>query len=228
MLQSTGEGEGQTKLSVVVVGAHPDDPESGCGGTAALFSNLGHKVILLYLTRGEAGIPGTSHDKAAQIRTLEAKTACKILGAEPRFAGQIDGETEVTARRYEEFRKFLVAEEPDLVFTHWPIDSHRDHRAASLLVFDAWLAVERSFQLYYYEVMSGTQTSCFSPGHYIDIGKSVSLKKEACYAHRSQNPDEFYADHDAMNRFRGMEYGCRYAEAFVRHNQDRHSMGIPL
>jgi N-acetylglucosamine malate deacetylase 1 len=228
LLQPTDEGEGQKKLSVVVVGAHPDDPASGCGGTAAFGSGRGPKLILLGLTRGEAGIPGTPHDEAARIRTLEAEMACKILGAEPRFAGQVDGATEVTARRYEEFRKILAAERPDLVFTHWPIDSHRDHRAASLLVFDAWLASERSFRLYYYEVMSGTQTSCFSPTRYVDIGKTVSLKKEACYAHKSQNPDEFYADHDAMNRFRGMEYGCRVAEAFVRHNQDRSAAGVPV
>ena len=228
LLHTSREEEGEKKLKVVVVGAHPDDPESGCGGTAALYSDLGHKVILLYLTRGEAGIPDTSHDEAARIRTLEAEMACKILGAEPRFAGQIDGATEVTARRYEEFRKILAAEHPNLVFSHWPIDSHRDHRAASLLVFDAWLALERSFPLYYYEVMSGTQTSCFSPTHYVNISPSQSLKREACFAHRSQKPDEFYPDHDAMNRFRGMEYGCRFAEAFVRHNQDQPATGALL
>jgi len=228
MLQSTGDGEDPKKLRVVVVGAHPDDPESGCGGTAARYSNLGHTVILLYLTRGEAGIAGTAPKKAAEIRTLEAEMACKILGAQPRFAGQIDGATEVTSRRYEEFRKILAGEQPDLVFAHWPIDSHRDHRAASLLVFDAWLALERSFQLYYFEVLTGAQTSSFSPTHYVDIGPTESLKREACHAHRSQNPDEFYADHAAMNHFRGMEYGCRFAEAFVRHGQNRPATGAPV
>ena len=88
--------------------------------------------------------------------------------------------------------------------------------------------LERSFPLYYYEVMSGTQTSCFSPTHYVNISPSQSLKREACFAHRSQKPDEFYPDHDAMNRFRGMEYGCRFAEAFVRHNQDQPATGALL
>src|SRR2546426_931133 len=32
------------KLRVVVVGGHPDDPESGCGGTIARYSDLGHEV----------------------------------------------------------------------------------------------------------------------------------------------------------------------------------------
>ncbi len=48
-------------LKVVCVGGHPDDPESGCGGTLARFSAAGHDVTIIYLTRGEAGIPGKSH-----------------------------------------------------------------------------------------------------------------------------------------------------------------------
>jgi len=48
------------KLKIIVAGAHPDDPESGCGGTMALFSAEGHEVIAAYLTRGEAGISGKS------------------------------------------------------------------------------------------------------------------------------------------------------------------------
>lgn len=47
------------RLKFMVVGAHPDDPETGCGGTIARLSDLGHEVVSAYLTRGEAGIPGT-------------------------------------------------------------------------------------------------------------------------------------------------------------------------
>ncbi len=39
------------KLKTIVAGAHPDDPETGCGGTIARFSDLGHEVVVLYLTR---------------------------------------------------------------------------------------------------------------------------------------------------------------------------------
>src|SRR5262249_33765048 len=66
-------------LSVVCVGAHPDDPESGCGGTLALYAERGHRVTVIYLTRGEAGIRGKSHQEAAAVRTAEAEQACRIL-----------------------------------------------------------------------------------------------------------------------------------------------------
>jgi hypothetical protein len=41
------------KLKIVVVGAHPDDPELSAGGTIARYTDLGHEVVCLYLTRGE-------------------------------------------------------------------------------------------------------------------------------------------------------------------------------
>ncbi len=71
----TAQGGGVTpvrKLKVVVAGAHPDDPETGCGGTIARYSDLGHEVVVLYLTRGERGINGKSYDEAGKIRTAEA------------------------------------------------------------------------------------------------------------------------------------------------------------
>ena len=55
---------GGAGLRLVVVGAHPDDPESSAGGTMARCSDLGFVVTALYLTRGEAGIA----DKSPQRR----------------------------------------------------------------------------------------------------------------------------------------------------------------
>ena len=48
----------EKKMKIVVVGAHPDDPETICGGLMAMYSGLGHEVVSVYLTRGEAGIEG--------------------------------------------------------------------------------------------------------------------------------------------------------------------------
>ncbi|HVM93763.1 MAG TPA: PIG-L family deacetylase [Terriglobales bacterium] len=208
------------KLKIVVTGGHPDDPESGCGGTIALYSDLGHEVVIVYLTRGEVGIEGKTVAEAAAIRTAEAEKACAILKARPVFAGQIDGSAEINNARYESFRKILEAEKADVVFTQWPIDSHRDHRAASLLTYDAWLEGGRKFDLYYYEVDLGEQTQVYHPTHYVDIGQVESRKHAACSAHASQSPEtSFYPQHDAMSRFRGVECGAKYAEAFVRHSQ---------
>ncbi len=204
-------------LRVVCVGGHPDDPESGCGGTLARYVEAGHSVSVIYLTRGEAGIRGKSASEAAAIRTAEAEKACKILGAKPVFAGQIDGATELNRKRVEELRELLLAENPDVVFTHWPLDTHLDHQIASLLAYRTYVAQPQRFSLYYFEVDLGSQTMGFKPTHYVDITSTREKKKAALYAHASQNPEGIYRNHhEVMEQLRGRESGVAAAEAFVR------------
>ena len=171
---------------MVCVGAHPDDPESGCGGTLALYAERGHRVTLVYLTRGEAGIAGKSHREAAAIRTAEAEQACRILGARPVFAGQVDGVTEVNHAQTEALAALLSAERPDVILTHWPIDTHPDHQAASLLTLRAHLASPRGrSSLFFFEVDTGAQTLGFLPTAFVDI---TSTREEEGRALRPQEP----------------------------------------
>lgn len=208
-----------TPLKIVCVGGHPDDPESGCGGTLAKFSAAGHEVKVLYLTRGEGGIEGKSASEAASIRTKEAEEACRILGVSHDFLGQIDGETQVTNEWIGKMTEFMEREKPDLVFTQWPIDSHRDHQAASILTMQAQLRTRKKFQIYFYEVCAGQQTMAFHPTDYVDISQEQETKRRALFAHLSQDPEGIYAcGHAAMEKFRGMEAGVSAAEAFVKLN----------
>ena len=138
-LASTPVESGAGSLKIVCVGAHPDDPESGCGGTLARYAALGHAVTIVYLTRGERGITGKSLDDAARIRTAECEAACRIIGASPKFFGQIDGATEVTRAQVDAMQRLLSPQTPDLLFTHWPVDTHMDHQVASMLTIRAWM-----------------------------------------------------------------------------------------
>ena len=137
------------------------------------------------------------------------------------FGGQIDGDTEVNRARYEAVKQMLDAEKPDIIFTHWPVDTHRDHRACSILIYDAWLAQGMKAALYYFEVDTGGQTQHFHPTDYRDITPVVQKKHEACFVHKSQKiKEETYPEfHEKMEIFRGLEYGCEYAEAFVHHER---------
>jgi len=207
------------KLKIIVTGGHPGDPEYGCGGTAARYADLGHDVVFLYLNRGEKACPDTPHDAGSRVRIPEAKRACEILKARPLFAAQCDGHAVVDPTHYEEFRKLIESERPDVLFTHWPIDGHADHRAISMLSYDAWLRMDKKFAFYYYEVSNGEDTLMFSPTHFVDITATESRKRAACYAHASQSPDKFYALQSQVTRFRGLESGHVHAEAYIRHAQ---------
>lgn len=205
--------EPRRMLHVVVTGGHPGDPEYGCGGTVARCADLGHRVTLLYLNNGER--PGSPRG----VRVAEAGKACAILKARPLFAGQVDGESVVDPAHCGAFRAILEGERPDVVLTHWPIDNHADHRAMSMLVYDAWLTMKKRFALYFYEVSNGEDTVQFSPTHYVDITEAEPRKRAACHAHASQAPEKFYALQDQVARFRGIERSVRRAEAYIRHVQ---------
>jgi LmbE family N-acetylglucosaminyl deacetylase len=207
------------KNKIVCVGGHPDDPESGCGGALARFTNAGHDVTIIYLTTGEAGIEGKTYDEAAAIRKQEAINACKILNAKPVFAGQIDGDTIVNNEWLQKLQQLIKTESPDIVFTHWPIDSHKDHQCASLLTVQTWMRAQQKFSLYFFEVCAGEQTMTFHPTDYVDINDTQEQKRKAVYCHTSQDPPGIYAcGHAAMEEFRGREFGVKAAEAFVRMN----------
>lgn len=205
------------KKKIVCVGGHPDDPESGCGGTLAKLSDAGHDVTIIYLTTGDAGIEGKSLKEAAAIRKQEAVMACKILKAKPVFAGQIDGDTVFNNEWVKKMQQLLGDEKPDIVFTHWPLDSHKDHQVASLLTIQTWMRAERQFALYFFEVSVGIQTMVFHPTDYVDISDTQEQKRKALYCHTSQHPDQIYAEgHAAMEDFRGRELGVKAGEAFIR------------
>jgi LmbE family N-acetylglucosaminyl deacetylase len=201
---------------IVCFGAHPDDPESGCGGTLARLAGNGHEVTIIYLTTGEAGIEGKSHNEAAAIRKQEAINACAILKAKPVFAGQIDGDTIMDNSWLAIIQKLVADEKPDLVFTHWPVDSHKDHQIASLLLIQTWVRSSKKFPLYFFEVCTGEQTMIFRPTDYVDITETQEQKRKSVYCHVSQDPPGIYGcGHAAMEDFRGRELGVKAAEGFV-------------
>jgi LmbE family N-acetylglucosaminyl deacetylase len=142
--QAQAASKAGKKFRIIVTGGHPGDPEYGCGGTVARYTDLGHEVVLLYLNDGE-----WPPDKLARgVRAKEAQKACDILKARPLYAGQINSRAVVDTAHYDDFQKLLEAEKPNVVFTHWPIDNHADHRAISMLTYGAWLKMRKSFALY--------------------------------------------------------------------------------
>jgi len=214
-VQSTSQ-PAERKLKVIVTGGHPGDPEYGCGGTIARYTDLGHEVVLLYMNNG--AWPPTP----AATRVAEAEKACEILKARPAYVGQLNGHAVVDNEHYEKFRRLLDAEKPDVVLNQWPIDHHPDHRALTTLVLDAWLQSHKKFALYYYEV--GEDTMMFTPTEFVDISALEARKRAACYAHASQTPDYWYPLQTQITKFRGAESGYAQAEGFARHWQSKGNM----
>jgi LmbE family N-acetylglucosaminyl deacetylase len=204
------------KLNIVCLGAHPGDPEFGCGGTMARYSEAGHNVTFLYITRGEASDPNKTYTEMAALRTKEAEIACNILDAKPQFAGQIDGSTVLDKDQNAKVGKMITDLKPDLVFTQWPVDAHPDHQVTGLLALTAWVRSNRQFHLFFYEVNTGSETMAFTPTDYVDITSTHDKKKAAMFAHKTQDPIKTYEDYfKPLEEFRGLEAGVKLAEAFI-------------
>jgi bacillithiol biosynthesis deacetylase BshB1 len=121
------------RLDVLVIGAHPDDAELGCGGTILRLTDAGKRVGVLDLTAGEKGSRGT-----AKTRAAEAKRATKFAKLALRETLDFpDTELEPTM----ELRKAIVAairrHRPRIVLAPLPGDLHPDHAAAGRATVEA-------------------------------------------------------------------------------------------
>ena len=125
------------KLRVLVIGAHPDDPEWYAGGVIAKYARQGHSVRLVTLTNGDAGHSTLHGEELARRRRAEAAAAGACLGVEVVVLDNHDTmlfpTLEVRADVIRQMREFR----PDLVMTHRPWDYHADHRYTAQAVQDA-------------------------------------------------------------------------------------------
>ncbi|MEK6781835.1 MAG: bacillithiol biosynthesis deacetylase BshB1 [Bacteroidota bacterium] len=121
------------KLDILVLAAHPDDAELGCGGTIAKHIALGHKVGIVDYTRGELGTRGT-----IQTRDQEAAESAKILGLAIRenlnlkdgfFGNNPEDQLAVVGA----IRKY----EPKLILANAIYDRHPDHGKGADLAFES-------------------------------------------------------------------------------------------
>jgi LmbE family N-acetylglucosaminyl deacetylase len=186
----------ERKLRVVAVGGHFDDPQSCAGGTLALYAQQGHDVVGLSITGGPPPAADADPNNPKVKNHRNAIRMAQILGirlVSLNYDGSNSGQftlpivyrdgCEINGQRYMEFNEILLDQyKPDIVFTHWPIDLHPDHRAASLLTFNAWLASGRRFPLYYMEAELGTQTQNYYPTDYVDITAVADLTHQAWLA----------------------------------------------
>jgi LmbE family N-acetylglucosaminyl deacetylase len=82
---------------VMVVAAHPDDPEFLAGGTVARLVQEGHEVTYVIVTNGNkgSGNRNLTSEQLVPIREEEQRRAARVLGVKHvEFLGHEDGELE--------------------------------------------------------------------------------------------------------------------------------------
>ena len=202
-------------MRVIILGAHPDDPESGCGGLAVNAVREGHEVCFVHATAFRAGRQFFGRPER-EVRTEEANAAAAVLGADVEVLDYAHGTIHVHPENVARFKQILLDRQPDVVIAHWPVDTHPDHRCVGTIALSVYLDPEAQFDFYFFEVMTGQQSLHFHPTHYVDISEAAQIKHRALLCHRSQDGEEVWRSHEVMHRLRGHECGAERAEAYIR------------
>jgi N-acetylglucosamine malate deacetylase 1 len=126
-----------SKARVIVFGAHPDDPEIGTAGVAALWAAKGHQVKLVSCTNGDIGHWKEAGGQLYRRRKAEVERAAKLMGYTVEQMDNHDGELEPTLENRKKVTRLIREWKADIVISHRPNDYHPDHRYAGVLVQDA-------------------------------------------------------------------------------------------
>ena len=127
---------------VLVFGAHPDD-ELAMAPLMALLASEGVHVTVCIPTDGSEGYPRPEwKDTIVVMRAQEMAEADKVVGISERILlGFPDMGLTNDKKTFKRFIKVVRDVRPDVVFTHGPHDSHRDHLATHALSKEAtWQA----------------------------------------------------------------------------------------
>lgn len=196
--------------AVMAVGAHPDDIETGCGGTLLKHREAGHHVIAVVATKGGYG------DRSWDQITAEIREAESILGLEYRVLDNPVGHYEVTWKTVSELDQIIAAERITTIYCNWYGDSHQDHQATFKNVLAA--ARKKAMRsLYCYELPDYSYRSQhrFDARRYVDITDQIDRKLDAMAAYESYIQSHHVEAARGLAAHRGLTCGRhRYAEAF--------------
>ncbi|MCL5999851.1 MAG: PIG-L family deacetylase [Chloroflexi bacterium] len=216
---------------VLVFGAHVDDEIIGPGGTISRLSDMGAEVFVVTFTGGtkDTGYSRADlKDKIAEMRRAEAGAADAILGIKERiFLGRPSQGVVNDTATYQECVRLIRQIKPDVIFSHWYEDKHRDHRAVAEITDEArWKAWDHVLvdlgapyytpEFYFYEILELFP----HPTILVDISATINTKIEAMEAMTSQldvlpRVAQYIR---GVGQTRGFQRGSEYAEAFLRSN----------
>lgn len=220
---------------ILVILAHPDDPEFFLGGSIARWVGEGHHVSYLLLTKG---------DKGAKDSSLNFETIIKTRIKEQEEAARYLGVTSVKFLDYEDgyiipdldLRKMIVREirlqKPNILVTCDPSNlfpskqyiNHPDHRYTGQAVIDA--VFPASGNLFFFPELIGEgydpheveevwMSLTNQPNVELDVSDGWETRLEALKKHASQIGDPISFEKRMLDRLDVEENGpINYTEKF--------------
>jgi LmbE family N-acetylglucosaminyl deacetylase len=218
---------------VMIIAAHPDDPEFGCAGTVVKWTQAGRRIIYVLLTSGDKG----SHDpdlrpgRLAAQREEEQRAAAQDLGIEQViFLRYPDGLLENTLELRRQIASLIRQHRPHVVvaidpWRHYQL--HPDHRVAGQVALDAIYAA-REWYIFPEQLIGEVEpwrvkeVYLFwtdNADYWEDITQCIETRIGALAHHASQvglNMEKLAERIRKSAREAGEKPGYEYAEGFKR------------
>jgi len=208
----TGQTEPwHTSQKILVILAHPDDPEFFCGGTLARWAREGHEITYCLLTGGDKGFnPYTDVDmtpaKLVEIRRGEQYDAAKVIGAKAvHFLDRPDGYLVPDLELRRDVVRIIRTHKPDVLVTCDPQTlfaiygiNHPDHRACGQVVLDAVFPAAGSPVFFPELLLEGLEphmprevwcSLTIQPNTIMDISDTWDIRLKAILEHKTQVQD---------------------------------------
>jgi LmbE family N-acetylglucosaminyl deacetylase len=220
---------------VLVVLAHPDDPEFFCGGTLAKWAREGKVIQYLLLTCGDKGSdnPDMTPETLCADRQMEQRAAAAVIGAsQVVFLDYHDGELMNTLDVRREIVRTIRRFKPDVVVTCDPTTyfranayiNHVDHRTAGAATLDAIFPAAGN-RMYFPELLNeGLEPHAIKevwmslthePNLWVNVNETLEIKLAALRQHRSQIKDPDGLEKRIRERLRRTDVDEElYAEGF--------------
>jgi len=217
-------------MQVLAIGAQPGEIEFRCGGTLARFVQRGDNVSMICISNGNLSDPAIPSTELADIRYEESKQAAEVLGVELYWLGNSDFAIEEDPVTTMKLLEIIRDVRPEVLITHSAADCRIDHasthtlalRAAALLAGaendPALYQGDRRIPVYEMDTLFGIG---FEPLEYVDISQVVDTKHAAIECHTTHLEvltrifqRDLLQEFRTVGRYRGLQTGVGYAEAF--------------
>ena len=195
-------------LNLLLLGAHCDDIEIGCGATILKLIEkykIGHIKWVVFASNVER----EKEARACAEYFLEEVSSKEIIIKDFRdgFFPQMRSEIKNL------FEGLKEGFSPDIIFTHYLHDLHQDHRLLAQLTWNTF----RNHLIFEYEIPK-YDGDLGNPQFFVEIEEEIIDKKvSALLKNYLSQSGKHWFDREtfySIMRLRGMQSACKYAEAF--------------
>lgn len=202
--------------NILVIGAHFDDAELGCGGTMAKFAAQGKKVYKLTLTDNVTNFAQMNIRVGFESSLSDSSRACAVLGVQEitDFKFAACNYLHYSAEFMQQVEHVIYQREIDTVFIHYDADANQDHVEASRI---CRTAARHCKNVFYYQSNGYIPEKPFHPTFFIDISDFYEKKKAALaqYHEEHNRGDRLFETALLKNAVWGYANAVSYAEGFV-------------